>query len=67
MLVEVKPIVDVGVAKGLEPPKDFAGGVYRLEFAREIFRRLETFSDADIDNWFNLYKHGVWSPELGRV
>jgi putative intracellular protease/amidase len=41
-----------------------AGGVYSLEFAREIFRRLETFSNAEIDNWFNLYKHGVWSPEL---
>jgi putative intracellular protease/amidase len=41
-----------------------AGGVYSLEFAREIFRRLETFSDAEIDAWFNLYKHGIWSPEL---
>ncbi len=44
-----------------------AGGVYSLEFAREIFRRLETFSNADIDNWFNLYKHGIWSPELEAV
>ncbi len=41
-----------------------AGGVYSLEFAREIFRKLETFSEAEIDNWFNLYKHGIWSAEL---
>jgi putative intracellular protease/amidase len=41
-----------------------AGGVYSLEFAREIFLRLETFSEAEIDNWFNLYKQGIWSPEL---
>ncbi len=41
-----------------------AGGVYSLEFAQEIFRKLETFSEAEIDNWFNLYKHGIWSPAL---
>lgn len=41
-----------------------AGGVYSLEFVREIFRELETFSEAEIDSWFNLYKHGIWSPEL---
>jgi putative intracellular protease/amidase len=44
-----------------------AGGVYSLEFAREIFRRLETFSEAQIDAWFNLYKHGIWSEELEQV
>ncbi len=44
-----------------------AGGVYSLEFAREIFRKLVTFSEAEIDNWFNLYKHGIWSPELAAV
>jgi putative intracellular protease/amidase len=44
-----------------------AGGVYSLEFAREIFRRLETFSEAQIEAWFNLYKHGIWSPELEQV
>jgi putative intracellular protease/amidase len=41
-----------------------SGGVYSLEFAKEIFRRLETFDEAKIDAWFNLYKHGIWSPEL---
>jgi putative intracellular protease/amidase len=41
-----------------------AGAVYSLEFAREIFRKLETFSEAKIDAWFNLYKHGIWSSEL---
>lgn len=44
-----------------------AGAVYSVEFAREIFRRLETFSEAKIDAWFNLYKHGIWSPELAAV
>jgi putative intracellular protease/amidase len=44
-----------------------AGAVYSVEFAREIFRRLETFSEAHIENWFNLYKHGIWTPELEQV
>lgn len=44
-----------------------AGGVYSLEFAREIFKRLESFSETQIENWFNLYKHGIWSPELEQV
>jgi putative intracellular protease/amidase len=43
-----------------------AGGVYSLEFAREIFQKLETFSEAEVENWFNLYKHGVWSAELAQ-
>lgn len=44
-----------------------AGGVYSLEFAKEIFRRLESFSETQIEHWFNLYKHGIWSAELGQV
>ena len=44
-----------------------AGGVYSLEFAREIFRALGTFSEAEIDGWFGLYKHGIWSPELASA
>ena len=44
-----------------------AGGVYSLEFTREIFRKLGTFSEAEIDSWFNLYKHGIWSPELASA
>jgi putative intracellular protease/amidase len=44
-----------------------AGGVYSLEFAREIFRRLETFSETEIEAWFRLYKHGIWSPEFAAA
>jgi putative intracellular protease/amidase len=44
-----------------------AGGVYSLEFAREIFRKLGSFSETQIEHWFNLYKHGIWSEELVQV
>ncbi len=44
-----------------------AGAVYGLEFAREIFKRLEIFSETHIEAWFNLYKHGIWSPELAAA
>lgn len=41
-----------------------ASGVASTEFAREVFRTLGSFSDDKIDAWFDLYKHGVWSPAL---
>lgn len=44
-----------------------AGGVYSLEFAREIFRKLESFSETEIEAWFNLYKNGIWSTELEKT
>jgi transcriptional regulator GlxA family with amidase domain len=36
------------------------GGVYPLEFAREIFAYLKLMDDAAIEKWFQLYKNGVW-------
>lgn len=41
-----------------------ASGVASIEFAREIFRMLGSFSDDEIGAWFDLYKHGVWSSTL---
>jgi putative intracellular protease/amidase len=38
-----------------------AGGVAPIEFAREIFRKLELYREADIEKWFQLFKNGVWS------
>jgi putative intracellular protease/amidase len=38
-----------------------ASGVAPIEFAREIFRKLELYNEADIEKWFQLFKNGVWS------
>ena len=38
-----------------------ANGTAPIEFAREIFKALKLFSDDDIEKWFQLFKHGVWS------
>ena len=37
-----------------------ATGTAPVEFAREIFRELELYNPADLDKWFNLFKHGLW-------
>lgn len=38
-----------------------AGGVYPVEFAREIFSCLKLMDPASIEKWFQLYKNGIWS------
>ncbi|MGA7257775.1 MAG: DJ-1/PfpI family protein [Terracidiphilus sp.] len=35
-----------------------ASGVAPIEFAREIFRKLELYEDAVVEAWFALYRHG---------
>jgi putative intracellular protease/amidase len=39
-----------------------ANGIGPIEFAREIMKKLKIYSDADLDKWFQLFKHGVWTP-----
>jgi putative intracellular protease/amidase len=36
------------------------GGVYPVEFAKEVFTYLKLMDDAVIEKWFQLYKNGVW-------
>ena len=38
-----------------------AGGVYPVEFGKEIFSYLELMDNASIEKWFQLYKNGVWA------
>ncbi|MGL5789268.1 MAG: DJ-1/PfpI family protein, partial [Bacteroidales bacterium] len=37
-----------------------ASGIYPIEFACEVFRLLEIMNDAEIEKWYQLYKHGIW-------
>ncbi|HXH28729.1 MAG TPA: DJ-1/PfpI family protein [Candidatus Polarisedimenticolia bacterium] len=58
-------------APGLTRPQDYldapaardrgvitAGGLTPVDFALEIFRELELFSEADRDLWYRMYRHG---------
>lgn len=38
-----------------------ACGIAPIEFSREIFKSIELYSDEQIEKWFQLFKHGVWS------
>ena len=38
-----------------------ANGIAPIEFAREIFKAIQLFQDDQIEKWFQLFKHGVWS------
>jgi putative intracellular protease/amidase len=40
-----------------------ANGTAPIEFAREIFSAAEIHTPADIEKWFNLFKHGIWQEE----
>jgi putative intracellular protease/amidase len=37
-----------------------ASGVAPIEFAREIFLKLEIYDPAMVEKWFQLFKNGVW-------
>ncbi len=37
-----------------------AGGVYPIEFAREIFIKLSLYNNDMIGKWYQLFKNGVW-------
>ena len=38
-----------------------AGGVYPVEFGKEIFSYLKLMDNISIEKWFQLYKNGVWA------
>jgi putative intracellular protease/amidase len=38
-----------------------ANGVAPIEFAREIFRKLNLYNETNIEKWFQLFKNGIWS------
>ncbi len=38
-----------------------ANGIAPIEFAIEIFRKIQIKSDAEIGKWFQLFKNGIWS------
>lgn len=38
-----------------------ANGVASIEFARDIFKKIELFNDKDLEKWFQLFKNGIWS------
>ena len=38
-----------------------ANGIAPIEFAREIFKTIDLYSEERIEKWFQLFKNGVWS------
>lgn len=38
-----------------------ANGIAPIEFAKEIFKTIELYSDEKIEKWFQLFKNGIWS------
>ena len=38
-----------------------ANGVAPIEFAREVFKKIELYDSVQIEKWFQLFKHGIWS------
>jgi len=38
-----------------------ANGIAPIEFAKEIFTKLELYDSVNIEKWFQLFKNGVWS------
>lgn len=38
-----------------------ANGIAPIEFAAEIFRKLNLYSETTIEKWFQLFKNGIWS------
>lgn len=38
-----------------------ANGIAPIEFAREVFRKINLNSEKDIEKWFQLFKNGIWT------
>ena len=41
-----------------------ANGLGSIEFAREIFKQLQLFSEEGIENWYQMFKHGIYTPVI---
>ncbi len=38
-----------------------ASGIAPIEFAKEVFTKIELFPAEQIEAWYNLFKHGIWN------
>ncbi|PWS26115.1 hypothetical protein DHW03_15060 [Pedobacter yonginense] len=38
-----------------------ANGIAPIEFPREIFKTLKLYDKIEIEKWFQLFKHGIWT------
>lgn len=38
-----------------------ANGIAPIEFARDIFKKIELHTEKDIEQWYQLFKNGIWS------
>ena len=38
-----------------------ANGIAPIEFAKEIFTKLELYDSVNIEKWFQLFKNGIWT------
>lgn len=41
-----------------------ANGIGPIEFAREVFKKVNLYDEKNLDAWFQLFKHGIWSGEI---
>ena len=41
-----------------------ANGLGAIEFAREIFKQLRLFSDEGIENWYQMFKNGIYTAVI---
>jgi len=37
-----------------------ASGIAPIEFAREVFKAIGLYDEKTIENWFQLFKNGIW-------
>lgn len=37
-----------------------ANGIAPIEFAREIFRKVNLYEEDNLERWFQLFKNGIW-------
>jgi len=37
-----------------------ASGISSIEFAREIFRKVNLYDENQIEKWYQLFKNGIW-------
>lgn len=38
-----------------------ANGIAPIEFAREIFKKIELYNQVELEKWFQLFKNGIWT------
>lgn len=37
-----------------------ANGIAPIEFAKEVFSMVNLYNDENLENWFQLFKNGIW-------